>query len=582
MAGGKETPRQKMIGMMYLVLTALLALNVSKTILDAFVTFDNNIKDGTLTIAGQGNEAYIGIQDMATNTDEPGRMKAAKKYLPAADSIKALTNRKIEMLNEMRDEMLTKTGEDLSAIKSIEDEGTVYERTVYNLEKVNGKDNYDVPMEVMVGPEIKSPDPKREGMRLWNEMNNYRDDLVRILAEASSNKNQKYTFDASREENVSSLDSAQIDERIKKTYLDDRNIVKQIYSQLTKVERADVHNGEIKNIHWVGRTFDHAPIVAALATLSSIEQELRTAEAMAMKHLRTKIGSSEYSFNKIQPLATAGSNYFNNGDSIELQVLMAAYDEYQAPKVLWTTDSTQEPKEVNVTYRDGKGYIKVKADGAGPKQLSGTIAIKKKNGTEAVQPWKFDYEVGAPSGEISLPDMRILYIGYDNKVTGAASGFNSFNLKAGNNVGLTKKGDHWIAKPRSRGKASISIVGISGDKSVTLNTVEFEARPLPNPELKLGSIESGAKASKSALRAATRLFASYGPDVPLTGVKFTVKSWEVSVAGAPRPVKGTGASITAAQSLLKQAPSGAIVQINTRVVGPDGVTRRRNMSFTIQ
>ena len=37
MAGGKETPRQKMIGMMYLVLMAMLALNVSKTIIDAFI-----------------------------------------------------------------------------------------------------------------------------------------------------------------------------------------------------------------------------------------------------------------------------------------------------------------------------------------------------------------------------------------------------------------------------------------------------------------------------------------------------------------------------------------------------------------
>ena len=35
MAGYKETPRQKMIGMMYLVYTALLAMNVSKDILDA-------------------------------------------------------------------------------------------------------------------------------------------------------------------------------------------------------------------------------------------------------------------------------------------------------------------------------------------------------------------------------------------------------------------------------------------------------------------------------------------------------------------------------------------------------------------
>ena len=43
MAGGKETPRQKMIGMMYLVLTALLALNVSKEIINAFVTQDEQL-----------------------------------------------------------------------------------------------------------------------------------------------------------------------------------------------------------------------------------------------------------------------------------------------------------------------------------------------------------------------------------------------------------------------------------------------------------------------------------------------------------------------------------------------------------
>lgn len=572
MAGGKETPRQKMIGMMYLVLTALLALNVSKTILDAFVTMDNNIKDGTYTIAGQGTEAYLGIKEQATNKDEPGRAKAAQKYLPAADSILKLTSDRISMLNEMRDIMLVKLGEDTSAIKQVEGTG-YFRRVTYDLEKVQGKDNYDVPMEVMVGEDIKRPNENKEGMRLWNGLLSYRNNLTRLVAEATG---KEYTFDAAN------VDTADFSASLNSVYMDDKGIVSQLYQQLTKVERADVHDGEIHDIHWVGRTFDHSPIVAALATLSSIEQELRTAEAMALKHLRTKIGSSEYSFNKIQPLAFAGSNYFNSGDSIELKVMMAAYDEYQMPVVTWTTDSAKGTSSEGVAYNEGKGIIKTKAQGSGVQTLSGNITIKKKNGTETTQPWKFNYEVGAPSGEISLPDMRILYIGYDNKVTGAASGYNSFNLKAGNNVSLTKKGEYWIAKPKGRGKASISIVGISGDKSVTLNTVEFEARPLPNPELKLGSIESGAKASKSALRAATRLFASYGPDVPLTGVKFSILSWEVNVSGAPRPVRGTGASIAGAASLLKQAPKGAIVQINTQVKGPDGVTRRRNMSFTIQ
>jgi len=43
MAGGKLTPRQRMINMMYLVLTALLALNISKEIINAFVTVDESL-----------------------------------------------------------------------------------------------------------------------------------------------------------------------------------------------------------------------------------------------------------------------------------------------------------------------------------------------------------------------------------------------------------------------------------------------------------------------------------------------------------------------------------------------------------
>ncbi|HOO09220.1 MAG TPA: gliding motility protein GldM, partial [Cyclobacteriaceae bacterium] len=45
MAGGKETPRQKMIGMMYLVLTALLALQVSSAVLEKFAIINVTLED---------------------------------------------------------------------------------------------------------------------------------------------------------------------------------------------------------------------------------------------------------------------------------------------------------------------------------------------------------------------------------------------------------------------------------------------------------------------------------------------------------------------------------------------------------
>ena len=56
MAGNKLSPRQKMIGMMYLVLTALLALNVSKTVLDAFAKINGSLYTTSINFSNKNNE----------------------------------------------------------------------------------------------------------------------------------------------------------------------------------------------------------------------------------------------------------------------------------------------------------------------------------------------------------------------------------------------------------------------------------------------------------------------------------------------------------------------------------------------
>ncbi|HRE96261.1 MAG TPA: gliding motility protein GldM, partial [Flavobacteriales bacterium] len=64
MAGGKETPRQKMIGMMYLVLTALLALNVSKEIVIAFITLNDKLDQSTMSIEYKNDMVYQNLDRM--------------------------------------------------------------------------------------------------------------------------------------------------------------------------------------------------------------------------------------------------------------------------------------------------------------------------------------------------------------------------------------------------------------------------------------------------------------------------------------------------------------------------------------
>ena len=58
MGHGKETPRQKMIGMMYLVLTAMLALNVSKEAVEAFKKVDKGLTKTVVNYEMKNNLTY--------------------------------------------------------------------------------------------------------------------------------------------------------------------------------------------------------------------------------------------------------------------------------------------------------------------------------------------------------------------------------------------------------------------------------------------------------------------------------------------------------------------------------------------
>jgi len=65
MAGGKLTPRQKMINMMYLVLTALLALNVSREVMDAFYEVMISQEASIETVEKQNSSIYTAFEAAA-------------------------------------------------------------------------------------------------------------------------------------------------------------------------------------------------------------------------------------------------------------------------------------------------------------------------------------------------------------------------------------------------------------------------------------------------------------------------------------------------------------------------------------
>ena len=70
MAGGKETPRQKMIGMMYLVFIAMLALNMSKEVLSAFGFMNEKLTENNMSTTIKNDRAYANLATKALDQPE--------------------------------------------------------------------------------------------------------------------------------------------------------------------------------------------------------------------------------------------------------------------------------------------------------------------------------------------------------------------------------------------------------------------------------------------------------------------------------------------------------------------------------
>ena len=99
MSGGKETPRQKMIGMMYLVLTALLALNVSSTVLEKFAIMNTTLVE-------------LIVENTKTNEGKVIKIEKSKSDLPTvkdaqtrAQKIRALTAATMATLDSIKSEL---------------------------------------------------------------------------------------------------------------------------------------------------------------------------------------------------------------------------------------------------------------------------------------------------------------------------------------------------------------------------------------------------------------------------------------------------------------------------------------------
>jgi len=523
MGHGKETPRQKMIGMMYLFLTAMLALNVSKDVLNSFVLVNDSLSNTIENFIAKNNRVYNEFEKR--NTENPEKVgdhyeKAIEIHKMADELYDLIQDQKIAIV-KMAD------GDDAEAI---------VDRTIHSA-LISAKDNTDYPANYMIN--------QKQGTLMKEKIVEFREKLLEYVG----TKNE--------------------------------TLVKAIEQNL---HTADPPSHEGAEHTWESEHFEHLPLIAVLTMMSKIQSDIRNAEADAINYLFAQIDASSFKFNKLEPAVIARSNYILRGGNYEADVFLAAFDTTVDPTILIGEYDSVNKVMVgafdSLPIEKGKGKYTVSANTIGYKPWGGIIRIKSPDGEEKDYPFKSEFQVAEASLIVSPTKMNVFYLGVDNPVEISVPGVPSDKIQASINNGTIREDrrEGWIVKPGRAGKdAVISVLAeVNGEKR-PMPTKTFRVKVVPNPVAVVAG-KKGGELRKNVLLAQQGVLAEmedFDFDLTFRVTEFTVSA---NIGGFFNEKRAKGNRFTPDQlKLISSMKSGQKVIIeDIKAVGPDGSTRQLN------
>ncbi len=191
-------------------------------------------------------------------------------------------------------------------------------------------------------------------------------------------------------------------------------------------------------------------------------------------------------------------------------------------------------------------------------------------------------------GVLSLPDMNILYRGYENILQIGSADYKKPVVLSGTNVSLMLSDtstNTYVARVNGSGKEA-TIYVLSKNLRDTLTSYKYRIRNLPPPELFLGSTEAGAIIDTLE----STIYSRYGENVfgPTT-FNFQVLCYELIIEGEETNYKGPGGTLSIeamnAINIARSKPRKEEflhITIQVKVKGPDGITRLKSGTFQIK
>lgn len=538
MAGGKLSPRQKMIGMMYLVLTALLAMNVSKDILNAFVTVNDGLEKTKRNFKDKNDDQYSRFEASFNENKE----KVGKNW-NQAQKVRSSANAVVDYIDQIKVEIIAGVQPDIPK-EQILGKNEFGEDTILNLMNVRVKDNYLVPTEILVGGDNANPKTGEfSALELKSKLESFREELKQILpGESALAKAVEETFQFEEKRNAS---------------------------------------GVVEN--WPSYNFYGVPTAATLTLLTKMQTDVRNAESDVVKYLYADVDAASFKFNKLEAAVISPSNYVITGDTFRAQVFLAAFDSTQNPvinigKEFDSTTMKVMGDTLPLDIKDGKGFLKIPARTVGDYTYSGVIKIKNPS-TKEYNPYffDFDYKVASPSTTISATAMNVFYIGVDNPVDIAAAGVAKDQVQASiSNGSITKSKDGWIVKVTKPGKAVVNVAATIEGERKNMGNMEFRVKKIPTPVPEIagqssGSVNKNRLANTAGIIAKMENF-EFDVRVLVDSYMFTY----VAANGLSReiPVKGPRFTQEVKNIINRLKPGSRVTFENIKAKMPDGELRK--------
>ena len=453
MASTKETPRQKMISLMYLVLTCLLALNVSKEVLQGFVHINESIETTNSNFTNNTQKIMEAFREAISQ----GRHEFAPYYTKALQSNR-LTAKAYNYLDSLKKEVISYTENKKGA-------------DTLTLAEVQRLDNYDKPTFFLVGSDELNP---KQGKYSAAEL---KQTLV-LLADS-----------------LESMIDQMKDKPGLKLPVDDYRLLKERIRLMRPLDSYKDEEGQ--NIKWEYKNFYNQPLAAVITNLSKMQSDVRNIEGEMVNVFASASGKLSVKFNQMQARIVPVSQYVQSGSPFIADVfLSAASTDFKEDNLQFivgdvdTATGNVSKDAVLLPIENGTGKINFPTSGAGHKKINGWIKFRDGTGKYKYYRYTNDYIVAQAAVAISPDKMNVFYAGVENPLTVSAAGVAPTDLvveiKGCNGAIQDNNNGKYMVKVSGAGTCTVTVYQKLSGKLVRQGSPQvFRVKRFPSPPLRI-------------------------------------------------------------------------------------------------